>query len=332
MSLRIVHFMRDPRPNAFSIERLYEDVRNALPAELEAGEWVCQNPSTGFLPRLRDAWAARKSQADVNHVTGDTSYLTYFLDRWRTVLTVHDLESVERESGIKRLVLWFFWFWLPVRRSRIVVTVSEATRQALLKSVRCSPDKVVVVHNPVSSEFKPEPKEFNNAYPRILQIGTKANKNIPRVAEALAGIQCRLVIIGALSSELIDALTTHEIDFENHVGLSRDALLAQYLRSDMLMFASTSEGFGLPIVEAHALGRPVLTSNRPPMTEVAEDAACFVDPFDVGSIRRGVLQIMENPDYRDYLLKAGSKNAMRFKLSTIADKYAAIYQRIASQK
>lgn len=329
MAMRIVHFMRDPRANVYSIERLYEDVRNALPADCEAVEWVCRNPSKGVWPRLRDAWAARQAQRDVNHVTGDTHYLTYFLDRQRTVLTVHDLVTIERSKGLKRLLFWFFWFWLPVMRSCIVITVSDATRQALLRAVRCDPAKVVVIHNPVSEEFQPVAKVFNAECPRILQVGTKANKNIPRVVEALAGIRCKLIIIGALNSELLATLATHGVEYENHVGLSREALLDQYIKADMLMFASTYEGFGLPIVEANAVGRPVVTSELSPMTEVADGAACLVDPYDVSAIRAGVDRIINDSACRERLVATGLRNALRFRATAVADRYAAIYRDVA---
>lgn len=330
MKFRISHFMRDRRPNTFSIERLYEDVRNALPDDCVATEWVCQNPSRGFWPRLRDAWAARSAQGDVNHVTGDTHYLTYFLDRQRTVLTVHDLVTIERSRGLKRLVFWFFWFWLPVMRSRVVITVSEATRQALLSAVNCAPEKVVTIHNPVSAEFKPVEKMFNTACPRILQVGTKTNKNLFRVVEALAGIRCKLVIIGPLSAELEGLLKNYGIDHENHIGLSRQALLDQYIQADMLIFASTYEGFGLPIVEANAVGRPVVTSAISPMAEVAGDAACLIDPNDISAIRSGVKKIINDPYYREKLIAAGFENVRRFHPEAVAEQYANIYKNIAT--
>jgi len=324
--------MRDPRPNVFSIERVYKSVRSALSSDHHSVEWVCRNSSSGFLPRLRDAWAARKAQGDVNHVTGDTHYLTYFLDRRRTVLTIHDLVSIERSSGMKRLALWFLWFWLPVWRSHLVVTVSEATRQALLKAVRCSPDKVLVIHNPISEEFKRVARVFNAECPRILQIGTKLNKNILRVAEALSGLQCKLIIVGQLTPEIVDALQKNKIDYENYVGLDREALVDQYAKADILMFASTYEGFGLPIIEANAVGRPVLTSNLPPMTEVAEEAACLVNPYDTGSIRAGVLRIVNDSAYRENLVAAGYQNALRFRAKNVAEKYARVYRQVAFRK
>ena len=97
----------------------------------------------------------------------------------------------------------------------------------------------------------------------------------------------------------------------------------------MLMFASTYEGFGLPIVEANAVGRPVVTSNLSPMPEVAADAACLVDPHDVGSIRVGVKRIINDGLYRESLVAAGYRNAQRFRPATVAGNYALLYRQVA---
>lgn len=328
MTIRVVHFMRDQRPNVFSIERLYEDVRKALPQDIDATEWVCRFPSKGIWWRLRDAWAARRSQGDVNHVTGDTHYLTYFLDPKRTVLTVHDLVSLENSRGLKRLLLWLFWFWLPVRRSRLIITVSENTRNALLRAVNCKPGKVVVLNNPVSEEFRPNQRTFNTSCPRILQVGTKENKNILRVAEALEGTSCKFVIIGPLTAEQTSTLVKKGIDYENYIGLTRDELLAQYHKADILIFASTYEGFGLPVVEANAVGCPVVTSNLSPMKEVAGGAAYLVDPYDVPRIRDGIERVISDESFRSHLVAAGLTNAKRFRTAKVAQSYAEVYRQI----
>ncbi len=327
--IRITHFMRRPRPNVFSIERLYEDVRGAMLEDCRVTVWTCRHPSTGLWPRVKDMWAARKAQGEVNHVTGDVHYLTFLLDPKRTVLTVHDLVLLGRLRGVRRSIVWLLWYWLPVRRSRAVITISETTRAALLEAVRCDPAKVRVIHNPVSAEFRPVPRPFNAELPRILQMGTKPNKNVERVAKALEGIPCRLAIVGPLSDAQTEALRRHGIDYENHVGLSREALVAQYAEADMLVFASTYEGFGLPIVEAQAVGRPVVTSNLSSMPEVAGDAACLVDPFDAASIRAGVLKVIGDEEYRQRLVEAGYSNVEQFRATAVAENYAALYREVA---
>ncbi|MGI6245944.1 MAG: glycosyltransferase family 4 protein [Pseudochelatococcus sp.] len=327
--LRVTHFMRRPGPNAFSMERLYEDVRQALPADCRVKVWICRHFSRGFWPRVKDVWLARAQQGDVNHVTGDVHYLTFLLDSRRTVLTVHDLVMLERLRGVRRFALWLLWYWLPVQRSRAIVVISETTRSRLLDSVRCDPGKVVVIHNNVSDEFRPVPRTFADTCPRILQIGTKTNKNLERVAEALSGMTCRLVIVGPLSEAQQSMLHRYGIDYESHVGLSREALVAQYVAADMLLFASTYEGFGLPIVEAQAVGRPVVTSNLSAMPEVAGEAACLVNPFDVTSIRAGVQRLVNDAAYRNDLIARGLENAKRFRASQVAARYAALYRGVA---
>lgn len=330
MTLHITHYLRQPRAGVYSIERLYEDVRAALPADCHAQVWTCRHPSTGLWPRLRDAWAARKAQGDINHVTGDTHYLTYFLDRRRTVLTVHDLVSLGRLRGVRRWLFWLLWYWLPVRCSQVVVTISEATRSALLDNVRCDPAKVVVIHNPVSEEFQHVPATFNAANPRILHIGTTPNKNLERVAHALQGITCTLVVIGPLVQAQATVLAAHGVACENHCNLSRAELLDQYVRCDLLLFASTYEGFGLPIIEAQAVGRPVITSDLGPMPEAAGGAALLVDPYDVSAIRQAVMRVIGDAALRADLAARGLANVARFRAARVAARYAQLYRAIAS--
>lgn len=325
----VTQFTRRPRRNVFSIERLFEDVRAAMPEDCRVTVWTCRHASTGLLPRLKDMWAARAAQGDVNHVTGDVHYLVLLLDPRRTVLTVHDLVVLGRLRGLKRFVLWLFWFWLPVRRSRAVVAISETTRQALLASVRCDPAKVRVIHNSVSAEFQPAPKSFDEACPRILQIGTKPNKNLERVAAALQGLTCRLVVVGELAAAQEAVLHRHGVAFENRVGLTREELLGEYVAADLVLFASTYEGFGLPIVEAQAVGRPVVTSNVSSMPEVAGEGACLVDPFDAASIRAGVDRVIGDARYRAGLVERGFANAARFSAAAVAERYAELYREIA---
>ena len=94
------------------------------------------------------------------------------------------------------------------------------------------------------------------------------------------------------------------------------------------MFASTYEGFGLPILEAQATGRPVVTSNLGSMPEAAGDGALMVDPFSVEAIRAAVTSIMARSDLRSSLIERGLANVRRFQPREIAQQYARIYERV----
>jgi glycosyltransferase involved in cell wall biosynthesis len=64
-----------------------------------------------------------------------------------------------------------------------------------------------------------------------------------------------------------------------------------YAECDIVTFISLYEGFGLPILEACAVGRPLVTSCISPMNEIAEDAGVKVNPYNIFDIRRGLLKI-----------------------------------------
>jgi len=326
--IRVTHFMRRPGPGNHSVERLFEDVCTHLPENIQVEISTNRFLSRGLFKRLYDILRASANQGDVNHVTGDVHFLTYLLDRRRTILTILDCVMLERLQGVQRWILWLLWYWLPEKRCAVITVISEATRQQVLRHLHCDPEKVRVIHCNVSEEFQPTPKTFNAARPRLLQIGTNTNKNLERVAAAIAGLECELTIIGRLTTRQIDELNHHHVSYESLVDLSREELVAQYQRCDMVIFASTYEGFGLPIVEANAVGRPVVTSNIWSMPEVASDAACLVDPFDVTSIRAGICKVIQDAAYRDQLVESGFENVKRFQIETIAAQYAKLYQSV----
>lgn len=303
-----------------------------MPGHVECFPHVCPCFSKGIFPRIRNLFDAAKHQAQINHITGDVHYLAVALDKRRTLLTMHDCASLERLSGWRRTVLLWLWYVLPIRRAGLVSVISESTRRELLRHVKCDPSKIRVVPCCVGSDFAPVPKSFDESDPVILQMGTAANKNLERVIEALAGLPCRLNIIGTLTVSQRVRLEQHKIRYTNIPRATDAEVVSAYAACDMVIFASTYEGFGLPIVEANAVGRPVVTSNLLSMPEVAGQAACLVDPFDVEAIRRGILKVWHEADYRDKLVAAGFENVKRFTAKAVAEEYTAIYTELAENK
>lgn len=330
--MKVVFFHRKPRPNHnFSVENLFTFVRKYLPAEVE---WeINEAPyfSNGFVKRLLIGFDAAFSQKGINHITGDINFISLFLKPKYTVLTLLDLGLLNHPRPIIRWVLKMFWVVLPAKRAAVITTISKATKEELLKQVNINPGKVHVVYVPISEQFAPQPKKFNKNLPTILQIGTKSNKNVIRLVNALKGISCQLDIIGEIDSRLMQELLRNEIVFTHAKNLSNDEVFNKYQLADVISFVSTYEGFGMPIVEANAIGRVVVTSDLLSMPEVAGGAAHLVDPFDIDSIRSGIVRVIEDDDYREQLIELGFENVKRFEVTEIANQYASIYKSLGKE-
>ncbi len=330
--LEVVHLQRRAGPGLHSVERLFDDVRQELQgSDIEVRVHINEHMSQGIRPRLHDAWAARRAQAQVNHVTGDVHYLCWGLDPARTILTVLDCVGLSRMTGMRRRLFKYLWYTLPLQRCSQVTVISEFTRSELIAETGVAANKVNVIHPHLSAEFQRVELCALNRRVRVLQIGTAPNKNIERLAAALSGLDVELMVIGTLDESQRAAIRHAGTELVERVGLSRQEIVSAYAEADVIAFASTYEGFGLPIIEGQAVGRPVVTANRCSMPEVAGDAACIVDPTDVGSIRAGFLRVIGDHAYREHLVSAGFQNVERFRLPRIARQYAELYRRVATE-
>jgi glycosyltransferase involved in cell wall biosynthesis len=301
-----------------------------LPSRFETISAVSSYPTKGVVSRVRSMLEARARRGDVNHIVGDVHFLALLLDPARTVITIHDCEFMERAGRLKRWIYLWLWLRLPVWRSRIVVVPTEGVRDDLERYVRCDRRKVRVIPNPVSPLFRATERVFRQQDPVILQVGTRPNKNLERVIVALRGISCRLIVLGPLTQGQRELLAECEVTHEEVVDLPQDEVARRYQECDLVVFASTKEGFGLPIVEAQASGRPVVAGNRAPLPEVAGGGAYLVDPFDTSSIRAGIQRVIEDADFRGSLIRQGLMNVARFHPVSVAQLYAAVYDEILS--
>lgn len=330
--MKVVFFHRRPRPDVnFSVENLFNQIRTALPPVVDWEVKELKYFSDGFFKRLYITLQAAFYQRGINHITGDVNFIAILLRKKRTILTILDVGFMKHPNRFARLLLRFFWIILPVRRSGLVTTISQSAKDELLKYVKVDHSKVKVIYVPISPSFKRFERPFNKQQPVILQVGTKQNKNVSRLIQALKGVPCRLDIVGHLTVELEEQLRACSINYTTSKNLTNEEVLEKYKAADILSFVSTYEGFGMPIVEANAIGRVVVTSNILSMPEVAGNAAHLVDPFDVNSIREGIVKVIEDDNYRERLIANGFENQLRFNVNNIASQYTEIYKVMARE-
>ena len=87
----------------------------------------------------------------------------------------------------------------------------------------------------------------------------------------------------------------------------------------------------MPIIEAQAVGRPVVTSNYGTMKEISNKTTCLVNPNDPSSIYAGLEKIIKNKKYRDSLVVKGFENVKRFKAQKIGRDHINLYKEILSK-
>lgn len=331
MPLRVTLVLRRWAPGQYGVERLFREVSDAMPPDIEATLVEVPFPSRGVVPRLRNMLFTARLQADVVHVTGDIQYCALAVRSRRCVLTVLDLASARRLSGWRRKLLVLVWYRLPVRRATTVTTISRAVYRELIDLLPEARGKTTVIECPVGREFTSPPESPIRSEPsQVLLVGSSPNKNLEKVVTAIASLPVHVHVVGVVSEaqrRLMDGLG---ISYSCVTGLSDAEMVETYRRSSVLVFASTYEGFGLPIAEAQACGVPVVTSDLAPMRDVAGDGAVLVDPHDPGSIRSAVEALLVDDELRSKLVDAGRSNTSRYAMAEIAGRYAATYRRLTT--
>lgn len=326
--MKILYIYRNPKMG-FSIGKVFKPIEEEMRkyAEVDSVELPCANYSLRSMYRNINAaqMAVAKKHYDIVHITGAEHYLLPFLRKQNTVVTVHDLGFfTNHKFGLRAIKKYFLWIkTLPL--ASYATFISEKSEQEALGLVNLKQGRHSTVLNPVGKEFTPYPKQINTEQPVILHVGTKENKNLESTVIALKGFSCKLRIVGDLTEGQKTALDIYHIQYECVSNLTDEEILQEYIHCDYVNFPSLYEGFGMPIIEGQAIGRPVLTSNISPMKEVAGDAAIIVDPTKPEDILRGYEQMKGEADG---LVQRGYENVKRFALGKITLQFFDIYNKI----
>ena len=324
-----INFYFRKKGSGFSIEKIFLELAKAISTDdCQVNALYCpfQGGKNLIAVFLNGLWARRNAKA-INHISGEVHYLALFLPKNSCVLTIHDCLHL-KSSGIRGWIYRLLWFYLPVRTSRAVTVVSQETKSDLFRITGIPASKLQVIPNFVCDPFQFRPKQSFPQKPIFLVIGTGENKNIPRIIEAVKECRLHLRIIGKLSPSYLEQLEATGNEWNNAFNLTDQEILKEYMECDAVLMPSLQEGFGMPIIEAQAIGRPVITSNISPMNTIAGLGAILVDPQSVSSIRSAVKDLLSGKINRAERVEQGRLNVQRFRLNNIRKQYQAVYRNL----
>jgi len=267
-----------------------------------------------------------------------------------TVISIMDLSYIHFPELFKKSDLYQLMNWTAysVRNAKKVLTISQASKDDIIKVYRVPEDRVVVTYPGIKQELgimnresgiSRIKKKYGIEGNYILFVGTlQPRKNIVRLIEAFSHVILRskatkdldsssrpvgtqndigLIIVGKKGWLYEDILRApKKFGIEDRVKfldfVSDEDLTLFYQNALCFVLPSLYEGFGLPVLEAMQYGCPVITSNVSSLPEAGGDAALYIDPLNVDDIALKIKMIIEDKKLRDNLIEKGKKQAARF--------------------
>lgn len=309
--------------------------------------WVSDNPfrRLGFDIPL----SLRRDRPDLLHV----QYTAPLFCTVPLVVSVHDISYLDFPEYFTRFraIQLRFTVERTVRAAARILTPSEFSRRAIMRAYNLNGENVVVVHNAVSSTFRPMQREaashwvrdhFGIPAPFVLTVGDlQPRKNHLGLIQAFEELirhnpqlPHHLVMVG---KETWFAPTVRQAAAKSAVAdrlhftgwVSDDDLRHFYGACDAFVFPSFYEGFGLPILEAMACSRAVACSNTSAMPEVANASALLFDPASRAEIVRAMRDLLLDPALRQRKERLGSNRASQFTWARAARETLDVYYEVA---
>ncbi len=297
--------------------------------------------------------ASRAEKIDLLHCTGNTA--PYFSPA-PIVQTLHDIIFMDpiprNDSWYQRMGNHYRRKLVPLvsPHSKAIITVSHYEKERIMSRLAVDEKRIEVVYNGINEKHfrlsgdvrnkKIVQERYGLPERFILFLGNPSGRKNPLgVIEAYVMYSSRtrdplpLVTPGLPARFVQHALKKLNTPYDRTKfvtpGYIREEDLAEIYRlSEVFLFPSLSEGFGMPVIEAMACGTPVVASKISCMPEIAGDAALLVDPMSAPSIADGLLKLLDNSDLRNEKIQDGLINARRFSWTNTAEKVLGIYEKV----
>ena len=321
----------------------------------DAESWVPQRfrmRQVSANPWSRLGWdlgrLVREDRPDLLHV----QYTAQLRGTAPVIVTVHDVSFLEHPEyfPMMRRAQLRYTVARTIKMAKRVLTVSEFSREAILRHYDIPAEKVRVVPNAAGSDFRvigrdkalaQTRKRLGFAEPFVLSVGDlQPRKNQIGLIAAYAKLMTQrpalkhhLVLAGKetwFAPKVQEAAQASGFADRIHfTGFVTDQeLLELYNSCECFVFPSFYEGFGLPILEAMACGRAVACSNTSAMPEVADGAGLLFDPHDIDDMKRCMEDILVDPELRARKERLGVQRAAYFSWQKSARTTLDVYREV----
>lgn len=242
-----------------------------------------------------------------------------------SVMVMHDINYVYYPDDLPRMALWYYKHYYPkfMNKAKHVLTVSEYSKQDIIKNYQIDSNKIDVVYNGADELYRKlnddEKRGVKQKYSQgkdyfVYVSALHPRKNVKRLLQAFDKMKdstasdIKLLLVGPAYFKNSEMMGVYEqMKHKNDVVFTGRLEVTELCKVVGAAFAmayiSYFEGFGIPIIEAMRCEVPVITSNTTSMPEVAGDAALFIDPFSVDSIAEGMLKVLKDESCRSSLIE-----------------------------
>ncbi|HLP27855.1 MAG TPA: glycosyltransferase family 1 protein [Candidatus Didemnitutus sp.] len=321
-------------------------IRAVLPHDLMLGETL--RPISRLLQK--GAWKNNARDLDLVHMPGNTLWR---IPSNRHVVTIHDVFPLMPELGIAASSAREFQRYVEsaVKHAERVIVPTQWAAESVSKFLPQATEKLRVVYHSIREQFVRSPLGLQ----RRRELGIRDDedflffvgrvdprKNLDRILAAWntlpssfrEGRLLFLVLSGA-PRDIADlrvkhAKTLQDPSIKIHFGLSDQDIVGLYSSARGLVFTSTAEGFGLPVLEAMQCGCPILTSTTTCLPEVGGDAVLYADPYSVDEISNGMYRLLTDDTLGSMLKERGLHRASQFTREAMAKNTLAVYKEIVA--
>lgn len=282
------------RPELGGVERWAREMVSRLP-QLDPAMYEVVRPPKRFVHRAGHAWEqavlpayAARRHASLLLSPANLAPLAF----GRNVVVIHDAAALREPGWYSRLYVTWQRAVLPAlaRRALHLVTVSQFSRDELVDLLGADPDSITVIPGGVDERFRPGIEPARRERPYVITVASRtARKNLAGLEETarrLAREGVDLVAVGGDRPQFAAEGGGFGLTWLGHVD--DEDLPALYAGAEAFVLPSHYEGFGLTVLEAMAVGTPVVASNVTALPELVGGAGLLVDPRDPDAIADAV--------------------------------------------